>query len=819
MRDPILAPDLFARDRVCSREILLESRDFGCLPGATLERESVGFSASPRLTLSLHSPEQDLSRFNQLSLRVKNRAPDTLLVGMRLVRASADESGAPGVSFTGGREELIAGQWMSLRFPMECFGTYGASTERTDIRYIEFSFGYDRTHTGPTLIKVSIASLAGESRDIPPGPRLTRKGLAEVSKPDSPFAATSLHAPRADTACSCREGSEDTPIQAASGLYVPPPHPYPRETAEEMLAGRIMGQELQEPIPWNANPLGIQEWTHFLNRHHFLRALVIALTETQDQRYTAALDRHIRSWIVDNPVPVDSNGGAGPAWETLSAAWRLREWTWVRRIAWQFGAFSQDARASMLRAVWEHACHLMDHHGHPNNWIIVESCALALAGIWFPEFRDADLWVRSGVERLRSECKRQFFADGTHFEISPLYHAICTHAMLEVKHAAAETDLTLPEEFDEPLERCFTYLAAQCRPDFTWPSLNDSGSADSDYTALMRMAGEIFHRPDLLWIGTHGRRGAAPARTCHAFPDAGIATMRSSYASDAHFLVFRAGPPGAAHLHDDALGLDVTAWGVPRLVDPGITTYAPDVLSEYYRAARAHNTLLIDDCGPNRAGMPFLQRIAPAGDLFSWRSTDSFHAVFGLYRGPWTGDLESVAAHRSVIFVGSEYWIVRDAVCGANAHEISTCWQFSPARVVLDPRTLLARVADARGPQFALIPVTGENTWEIDVRTGSLAPETGWTSLGGRDVPSCSLQYRAVCRLPFVQEWILFPFRGRPFPGVKVTRSHGQDRATVLEISFPDHRMDVVCIGPLPEALGDEMYRPTIEVTRHAGMQ
>ena len=49
----------------------------------------------------------------------------------------------------------------------------------------------------------------------------------------------------------------------------------------------------------------------------------------------------------------------------------------------------------------------------------------------------------------------------------------------------------------------------------------------------------------------------------------------------------------------------MSALGEPRLVDPGITTYAPDVLSDYYRSAGAHNTVLVDGCGPDRATTPF----------------------------------------------------------------------------------------------------------------------------------------------------------------------------------------------------------------------
>ena len=812
MRDPNLASNLFDRDRVLSRETLLEARHFADVHGAPADGMGAIFSGSGRLNVTIPAPVSDLSRFNCLALVVENRIPGTVLVGLRLFRRSHAPQTQPSVSFSGARAELSSGQCQTLLFPKDSFGTYGTSTDWNDLESVELSFGYDRIHEGPADIEVGIHSLAAETRDVPRGPRLTRNGLFEklrnnkqlerVLAPDSPLATRHRPPDTFGQRYSCRKG----------GLLVPPPHQYPVETADEVLSGRIMGQESGPSLCWDANPLGIQEWTHFLNRHHFIRTLVAAWVETQEERYTAAVDSHIASWITENPVPVDSNGGAGPAWETLSAAWRLREWVWVRRCAWRSRALSPSTRELMLRSIWEHGWHLMDHLGHPNNWIVVESCALALAGMWFPDFHDSDRWVGTGIERLTTEFARQFFADGTHFEISPLYHAICAHAMLEVRQSALLLGVPLPSEFDRPLERCFTYLAALCRPDFTWPSLNDSGSANGDYTALMRLAGDAFKRKDFQWLGTKGAQGIPPDSCFHVFPDAGIAVMRSGYTADANVLVFRAGPAGAAHVHDDVLSVDVTALGSSRLIDPGITTYAPDPLSDYYRSATAHNTVLVEGMEPHRASEPFRQRITPAGDRFRWCSGEHFVAAFGRYESSDTG--VKIAMYRTVVFVESEYWIVRDEILGNGACDIATNWQFFPARVHMDPVTKRTRVLDARGPQFELIPVPGNNRWETDVQVGSHSPTAGWTSVNGTDVPSFSARYRTRAPVPFIQEWLLFPFRGRPHAGIEVERSGKTGEPTDLRVSFPDGRSDLLKVGPFPAGAGQVTPTIAVHVTR-----
>ena len=801
MKDPNLPPTHFLHDRMLSREPLLQTRELEEIEGAVRDEEAVRFSASGKLHLALRLQTRDFSRFNQFSITVMNRSLEPILVGMKLIHGSAPEGPhVQDLSFSGGREELAPGVWQDLKFPIECFGIYGTPSGWTDIREIQLIFSYERAHTGSQEIEIALRSLDGELRDIPTGPRLTSAGLTQVLNIGADEAAATPQHYSIQKRRSKRKARPFLPYTSGdSGLFIPPPHQYPQESAQEILNGRIMGQNLGHPVQWDANPLGALEWNHFLHRHHFLRALVVELSNTGNQQYAEALDRIIAGWIRDNPAPLDSNGGAGPSWETLTVAWRLREWLWIYGIAWDHKSFRRETRLTMLRSIWEHAKSLMDHKGHPNNWIIVESCALVLAGICFPGFREAGLWIETGLRRLRNEFHRQFFPDGVHFEISPLYHAICLHALIEVKAAAASKYMSLPKEFDSSMEKCAQYLIALCRPDFTWPSINDSGSVDGDYSALMRKAADVFQRPDLLWIGTKGLAGKPPDQTSHIFPDAGIASLRSSWGPDANLVIFRAGPAGAAHIHGDSLSLEVAAAGKPRLVDPGITQYSPDVLTDYYRSAAAHNMLLIDGGGPKRTGMPFSEKIMPAGRDFGFLSQDSLKAVTGLYDGPWEGSKEEFVHIRTVIFIKEEYWIVRDLVIGSGEHELTGCWQFLPGRVETDINTLTARYMDARGAGFELIPLLGKVSVEMEVSTGSLHPPRGWGSVNGSDQPATRCAYTLRTQLPVSLAWLMLPVAGQKASKVKASR-HEAENGVSVEIVFPQSHKDFIHIRELDAA-------------------
>lgn len=766
------------------RELLIGAEEFAKLKGSIPQGNSVRFSSEARLDLSLNFQVQDFSHFNQFSLTAVNLSRDPVIVGMTLMHGRESEaSGGENISISGGREELFPGLCRELKFPIESFGVYGRPAGWSDIRKIQLTFSYERTYTGSKELQIGLYSLEGEFREIPSGPRLTREGLASILIAGIDGGLETLDFPS--------HRSDD------SGLLIPPPHNYPRENADEILTGKIMGQNVENPIRWDVNPLGELEWTHFLHRHHFLKEFLLKLSNTGNEYYAEALDRIIAAWIRDNPVPLDSNGGAGPSWETLSVAWRLREWLWVRGIAWRFTAFSRETRLLMLRSIWEHARSLIDHKGHPNNWIIVESAALATAGIRFPEFREAETWFRTGLQRLHDELDRQFFADGVHFEISPLYHMICLHALIELKNAASVRQVDLPGRFNYVLEKGAEYLAAVCRPDFTWPSINDSGSFDADYSALMRNLARIFNRDDFEWIGTKGSTGKQPSRTFNVFPDAGIATIRSDWDRDANFLLFRAGPPGAAHIHSDTLSIEITALGRTRLVDPGVTKYAPNTLTDYYRSAAAHNVLLIDGHGPNRAGITWEKKIAPAGPDFSWWSDASLKAVRGVSRGIWEGIDEAFVHERTIFFVKGEYWLIKDLVSGSGQHEITGCWQFAPGRVESYTKNFASRYVDGRGDYLELIPLPGQTPVEMEVSTGSLQPPRGWVSLEGTDQPATRCAYTVRTSLPVCLMWVIVPILGKPKREVKAARREVTS-GVEIEIILPDGHRDEINLSVKP---------------------
>jgi hypothetical protein len=792
MNDPCLNDDCFIRDRNVVAEPI-SCKVFNISSGTISVNESgIEIVASRPVTVILVPFNRDLSSYNSLKLVAQNLSHVDLLLGVRLVHNSpGHHCRINDVSFSGDRAELPAGQRKEFIFPRSSFGFYGFSDDWKNVSEIRINLVVEKTAPKCIRIRVGLSGFTGLVVKHPTGPRLTLKGLEAVLGRDCKL---SILEEKENCGSLLRGGLPPPFTPYDSALDFPPPYSYPTSNLDEILKGKIMGAYLGAEINWLSNPYGFHEWTHFLNRHHFLRELAREALRNPGSPAVSALESIISDWIRSNLVPVGCNGGAGPSWETLSIAWRVREWLWIIGTAWRNEGFRKPFKLQMLCSVWEHANSLMDHRGHPNNWIIIESAALTLCGLCLPQFRDAAVWVTEGVKRLETEIERQFLKDGVHFEISPFYHAICLEALLEVFQASRYRSNDFSTRLEDVLNVGSDYLAGIFRPDFTWPSLNDSEGFQGDYSHLLLKLGRILNRTDLIWIGSCGKEGIPPTKTVHVFDQAGIVAMRSSFEADSNYVLFRAGLQGFSHCHEDALSLDLSGNGDPLLVDPGITGYEPTPLTGWYRSAGAHNNILVDGLGFRQEGMTFHERTKPAGSDFCFTSHDNWESATGIVRRNSEDSTKTITLSRTIIFAKPSYWILTDIITGEDRHEITICWQFAPGRVEVDGTTGKTVMVNCLGKGLLLVPACGLPL-STDVCQGSPVPPRGWASNSGIDYPAPNLRYRFVAQPPVAIVWVLFPFSENTPRSKEFSVTRQKKDSNNFEIVFSAKVKDVLTLS------------------------
>lgn len=542
--------------------------------------------------------------------------------------------------------------------------------------------------------------------------------------------------------------------------------------ADRICDHHILNQQLPQEFDWRINPIGYLEWMHALNRHSWFQSLIHAYQKTGNEKYAEKLDYFLKTWLDQNPEPVDHNGGGDPAWETLSTSARPRHtWLSIWYALQESPALKPETRIDMLKSFWAHAEHLTRYEGYRNNWFIVESAVIAVLGIMFPEFKRAETWKTRGYERLTEAIEEQVWPDGTQFEISAGYHAMSGSGFELPYEMAIKNNISISPLLAERLEKMYEYTAYTSRPDFSHPSLNDSGGVSGGRVTWALNGAKLFNRDDLRWVGSLGKEGAPPSVTSRVFEDSGISVFRSDWSPDANYLIFDAGPYSAAHQHEDKLSFELCVGSDPLIVDPGISSYMKDPWTDYYKHTRSHNTVMIDEGGQtSRATQSWEQWIRSVKDENSVFLGKGFECVISQYDAGYENvPAEDGLIHkRAMVFVRPNYYLIFDRVEGNNTHDIEAFFHFMPVRVKKDGKRIRTDREGHKNVEIA--PLSFGASLNPRLVTGQNDPVQGWVANRENMPAPCAIYKKKNATLPYDFGWVLAPFASGRSAGLKITR-------------------------------------------------
>lgn len=267
------------------------------------------------------------------------------------------------------------------------------------------------------------------------------------------------------------------------------------------------------------------------------------------------------------------------AWHPYPTSLRL---AYLCLAAGHLGAFEALATdAAALAAM--HAAFLLRHLEHDlrGNHLLENARALLLAGRCL-EGPLAAACERAACAILAREVPEQVLPDGAHFELSPMYHAIVLHRLVEMATVLGDAHPLVSELLGPAIVRMATFLRAILCPDGEIPLLGDSARGVAPPPAA------------LLALATRHGRVDEPAGRLTSLPDCGLHVWRSS----ALWAILDAGPLCPRYLpgHGQADSLTVEVWcdGVCLVSDPGVYDYTGPERT-WGRSSRAHSTITIDD--------------------------------------------------------------------------------------------------------------------------------------------------------------------------------------------------------------------------------
>jgi hypothetical protein len=475
------------------------------------------------------------------------------------------------------------------------------------------------------------------------------------------------------------------------------------------------------------------EWQWQLCRMDFWINMANAYRATKDETYAQAWVKQLLYFIAECPPPYNVDLRAGSTWRTIDAGIRMMG-------SWPTAFFSflpspqvtDEDIALYLDSSLEHARYLKKNKSH-GNWLTFEMSGLYTVGAYFPEFKEAADWRNDAAGCMRGEETSQFLPDGAHNELSTMYHNAALDNFLNIARVAKNVGRwnELPDGYISALEKAFDFNVYMMTPDRTLPQFNDSSSWKRSVVGRCRDALEFFpDRTDFQWIATDGKEGSPPAETSHAFPWAGFYVMRSGWEEDANYLVFRAGPLGAAHAHQDKLNVVLWAYGRQLLFNSGGGSYEQSKWRDYSVANFSKNTVLVDGQPQFRDTNNRDANISKAPIEARWESTADHDFAAGVYDQGYGTLTARLATHtRRVLFVKPDLFVIADTLVPSDAaeHTYQARWNLLTTQTQTDASTGQVTTVDKDQANMALVPLKPDNLTVLAV-SGQTDPELlGWS--------------------------------------------------------------------------------------------
>jgi len=596
------------------------------------------------------------------------------------------------------------------------------------------------------------------------------------------------------------------------------PFHFKQAVADDAAEGRLQGGLVMPVYPfpngevdWHFNATAHMpnvafnnEWQWQLNRMAFWMDLAGAYAATGNEKYAHAFARQMRSWVAQCPVPDHVDNVPGSAWRTIEAGIRAA-WEWPDAFLKFLNSpsLSDDDLIAMVGSFLDHGRYLRACHTR-FNFLTMEMNGLYAVGSLFPEFQEAAEWRAYAAKSLEEEANRQFLSDGAQVELSTGYQNVALDNILQIAKVARWNgrEAELSPSYAAALEKGYDWQMALLTPNRVQPKFNDSW----EDSGIFRRAAEFYpKRDDFRWFATDGKEGKAPSWTSTFLNRSGFAAMRSGWDREANYLVFRVGPAGAGHMHQDSLDVLLWSYGRELLFDGGGASYEKSKWRDWSVSTLSHNCMIVDGLAQSRIfhGDDPLHdpNMVSQGPIDAhWASTPVFDYATGVYDqtyGP--AHLRPAVQRRDVLYLKPDLYIVADRLTPADdaSHTYQARWQLLTTQTQIDPQTHALVTTDPGVPNLAIVPLLAKKL-EVSAASAQEEPELlGWNIRKDKvpqNIPATTLLHTQAGTGPQVLLTLLLPLRpDQANPVAKVETDADGRSATVI---FTDkRRLRITCAG------------------------
>ncbi|WP_353132335.1 heparin-sulfate lyase HepC [Pseudopedobacter sp.] len=422
-------------------------------------------------------------------------------------------------------------------------------------------------------------------------------------------------------------------------------------------------------INWQHWPIKDNEIRWQLHRTYWWLPMGLAYWSSGDEKYAKEWTLQYLDWIKKNPLGLSKENDRF-AWRALEVATRVQDQTAMFNIFISSPYFTPEFLMAFLNNYNKHADYILNNYSDKGNHLLFEAQRMIYAGAFFPEFKDAAKWRKSGIDILNTEIKKQIYADGMQFELSPNYHTAAINIFLKALRMTqlANLDSEFPQSFKDTIEEMIMAQVNFSFPDYTYPMFSDAKLEDKsgmlkNYKDWLK----VFPGNKIIqYYATDGKKGETPKFLSHALKDGGFYSFRNSWKDTATVMVLKASPPAFWHSQPDNGTFDLWVKGRNFMPDAGAYVYGGDAeilkLRNWYRQTRVHKTLTLNNQNLDTCD----------AKLIRWNTSENLDVL--VYKNPSYKNLDH---YRTVMFVNKKYFIIFDSAVGSATGNIGVHFQLA----------------------------------------------------------------------------------------------------------------------------------------------
>ena len=479
-----------------------------------------------------------------------------------------------------------------------------------------------------------------------------------------------------------------------------------QKMADEALEHKFFSHKGYQPsyfygddIDWDYWPVKDNELRWQLHRHKWFSPMGKAYRLSGDEKYAKEWVLEYMDWIKKNPMPVtkaDKRASASDgetvatdnarfSWRPLEVSHRLQDQTGQFLYFVDSKNFTPEFLSQFLVNYYKHAQHILANYSDQGNHLLFEAQRVLSAGAYFPEFTNAPMWRKSGIDILNKEVSIQVYDDGGQFELDPHYHLAAINIFYKAIQIADVGGFKseFSQKYLDTVEKMIVFYINICFPDYENPCFSDAKiTKKSVIQRNYRDLSKVFpNNEQIKYFATDGKKGSLPHNLSIAFKTSGFYTFRSSWANNATMMVLKAGPKAFWHCQPDNGTFELWCKGRNFFPDSGSYVYAGDSevnkQRDWFRQTMVHNTLTLNDRNLEETESKCLL----------WTTDKKANAEILVVENPSYKDLTH---RRSVFFVDNSFFVIVDEAKGAAAGNVAVHYQLCPGKADTDTDKLSA---------------------------------------------------------------------------------------------------------------------------------